>query len=151
MYNKALTIRKYLPEDKLKLIEIFKLNIPAFFDSKELIDFTNYLEQRADTYLTLVIEETVIGGIGNFVNEEDSSGRISWIFIHPHQTGNGYGKQAVDYSLKLLHNNSSIKTLIVETSQHAYKFFESFGYNLVKKEKDYWGEGLDLYLMEQAV
>lgn len=151
MKNKTLVIRQYLPEDKLKLIELFKLNIPTFFDPKELIDFTNYLEQRTDTYFTLVIEKTIIGGIGNFVCEEDSSGRISWIFIHPHQTGNGYGKQAVDYSLKLLRNNSSIKTLIVETSQHAHEFFSTFGYNLVKKEKDYWGEGLDLYLMEQAV
>tara|TARA_R110000868_G_scaffold4211_6_gene26465 strand:- start:9911 stop:10033 length:123 start_codon:yes stop_codon:yes gene_type:complete len=38
----------------------------------------------------------------------------------------------------------------VTTSQLAYKFFEKFDYSINRIEKNYWGEGLDLYEMEKA-
>jgi ribosomal protein S18 acetylase RimI-like enzyme len=44
-----------------------------------------------------------------------------------------------------------VKKLVVRTSQLAYKFFERLGYHLIRTEKDYWGKGLDLYLMEQVI
>ena len=144
-------IRKYTPADKLKLIDIFKLNIPSYFDPSELTDFTDFLEHDPDTYYTLEVEDTIIGGIGYSINEVDSSGSITWIFIHPDHAGKGYGRLAMDHCLKRLRSSPAIKTLIVKTSQHANEFFESFGYKLIKTEKDYWGVGLDLYLMEQAV
>jgi ribosomal protein S18 acetylase RimI-like enzyme len=97
----------------------------------------------------LKTKNRIIGGVGFEIRERDSSGRINWIFLHPGFSGAGHGKKAVEYCLSILKADPAVKVLVVRTSQLAYKFFESLGYNLVRTEKNYWGQGLDLYLMQQ--
>lgn len=143
-------IQPYKLSDKDELISIFNLNVPKYFDPKEMQEFINYLEDKKDTYLTIKTEDEIIGGVGYEIRESDSSGRINWIFLHPDFSGAGYGKKAVEYCLSILKSNPAVKVLVVRTSQHAYKFFESAGYKLIRTEKNYWGPGLDLYLMEQV-
>ncbi|MES1225790.1 MAG: GNAT family N-acetyltransferase [Bacteroidota bacterium] len=144
-------IRPFKQTDKEQLIEIFKLNTPTYFDRKELADFEDYLAEHSGTYLTIEHEGKIAGGTGYYIKDSDKSGRITWIFFHPECAGLGLGKQAVQHCLTILKSNPAIEKLVVTTSQLAYKFFEKFGYTLVQTEKDYWGQGLDLYLMEQAV
>ncbi|MCE3280110.1 MAG: family N-acetyltransferase [Bacteroidetes bacterium] len=143
-------IRPYEVSDKEELISIFNLNVPKYFDPKELQEFEDYLEVGKDTYMTIESENSIIGGVGYEIRKSDSSGRINWIFLHPQFSGTGYGKQAVEYCLTILKQDPIVKTLVVRTSQLAYKFFERLGYSLIRTEKDYWGKGLDLYLMEQV-
>ncbi len=90
----------------------------------------------------------MVGGVGYHIKEDDHSGRVNWIFFHPNFTGKGLGTKAVEYCMHRLQTHPKIEKLIVRTSQLAFQFFEKFGYQIVKIEKDYWGEGLDLYLME---
>ncbi|NVO09102.1 MAG: GNAT family N-acetyltransferase [Bacteroidales bacterium] len=142
-------IRNYHPGDKGKLIDIFKLNVPKFFDEKEISDFEKYLDNNLDTYLIIEQNNYIVGGFGYYIDNEDGSGKITWIFLHPEKAGRGLGTQAIEYCLSKLRENKSVKKLVVRTSQFSYKFFEKFGYTLVRTEKDYWGQGLDLYLMEQ--
>lgn len=142
-------IRPFKTSDKEHLIEIFKLNTPKYFDTNELGDFEKYLTHHCETYLTIESDNKIVGGAGYYVNMTDNSGRITWIFFHPNSSGFGLGKQAVEHCLTILKSNPSVEKLIVTTSQLAYKFFEKFGYKLIQTEKDYWGQGLDLYLMEQ--
>lgn len=144
-------IRSYKLADKEELVEIFKLNTPQYFDPKEVYDFKKYLQQHNDTYFTIEYDSKIVGGAGYYVKESDKSGRISWIFFHPEFSGLGLGKKAVEHCLNLLKSNSEVEKLVVTTSQLAYKFFEKFGYKLVQIEKEYWGQGLDLYLMEQEL
>ncbi len=144
-------IRPYNISDQEKLIEIFNLNVPAFFDPLELNDFLAYLETQSDTYFTIESEDRIIGGIGYEIRESDRSGRINWIFFHPDFSGKGEGRKAVKHCLKILRSHPTVEVLIVRTSQHAYKFFEKFGYQLMYTEKDYWGKGMDLYEMEHVV
>jgi len=141
-------IRKYNQKDRPELIEIFKLNTPKYFDSNEVKDFEEYLDQNADTYLTIEIENRIAGGTGYQITDNYTIGRITWIFFHPDFSGLGLGRQSVEYCLNIFKTNPSIKKLVVTTSQLAYKFFEKFGYKLTYTEKDYWGKGLDLYTME---
>ena len=140
-------IRRYISSDKESLLKIFKRNVPEFFDKNEIKDFEKYLEQRAATYLTIEVNHTIVGGTGYYVNEHDKSGRITWIFFDPSYSGQGLGKQSVEYCLKLLSKDNSVEKFIVTTSQFAYKFFEKFGYSITKIEENYWGKGLDLYEM----
>lgn len=141
-------IRPFKETDKETLVEIFKLNTPQHFDTKEVKDFIQYLESYSNTYLTLEYEDKIVGGTGYYVKEGDKSGRITWIFFHPNYSGLGLGRQAVEYCLTTLKQNPKVEKFVVTTSQLAYKFFEKFGYKLTKTEKDYWGLGLDLYEME---
>lgn len=145
--NDGLIIRKYIKADLEKLVEIFNLNVPKNFDPKELDYFIDYFEKNADTYFTLESGNRIIGGVGYEIRESDKSGRINWIFLHPDFVGAGHGKAAAEHCLKILRSDPGAEVLIVRTSQLAYKFFERLGYNLVQTEKDHWGKGLDLYLM----
>ena len=140
-------IRPYKPDDKESLLRIFRLNVPEFFDKNEINDFVEYLEQKAETYLTTEVDNTIVGGTGYYVNENDKSRRITWIFFDPSYSGQGLGKQSVEHCLKIFSKDNRIEKLIVTTSQPAYKFFEKFDYNINRIEKDYWGRGLDLYEM----
>ncbi|MFT3680832.1 MAG: GNAT family N-acetyltransferase [Ferruginibacter sp.] len=142
-------IRSFKPADKDQLIELFKLNTPKYFDPQEVNDFAAYLDEHSSTYFTVELNNNIVGGAGYYVNEKDHSGRITWIFFHPAAAGHGLGKLAVEHCLSILRSNTAVEKLVVTTSQLAYRFFEKFGYRLVLTEKDHWGPGLDLYLMEQ--
>jgi len=69
--------------------------------------------------------------------------------LHPNDSG--LGKKTVEHCLNILESSPNVEKLVVTTSQLAFKIFGKFGYELVKVEKDYWGEGLDLYLMEKEL
>jgi len=141
-------IRQYKPTDKEKLLEIFKLNTPEYFDKKEVNDFEEYLEQKGESYLIIELDNKIVGGTGYYVNESDRSGRIVWIFFDPNYSGLGLGRQIVEHCLALLSKYDRVDKFVVTTSQLAFRFFQKFGYNVNRIEKNYWGEGLDLYEME---
>jgi ribosomal protein S18 acetylase RimI-like enzyme len=151
LFNKKLMIRSFRKSDQEKLIEIFNLNVPEFFDPAELTHFIEYLRTSAETYLTIESEGRIVGGVGYEIRESDRSGRINWIFIHPDFSNLGFGTKGVNHCLMILRSNHNVEILIVRTSQLAYKFFERLGYKVTKTEKDYWGKGLDLYLMTQEI
>ena len=141
-------IRRYTSQDKEELIEIFKLNIPIYFDPKEVSIFENYLETHADKYLTIEHNNKIVGGNGFNFKDNNSTGEITWIFFHPSYSGLGLGKESVDHCLKLFRAAPDLKKVVVRTSQLANKFFTKLGFDLIKTETDYWGLGLDLHLME---
>jgi len=144
-------IRPYQSSDKKELVAIFKLNTPKYFDTMEVNDFEAYLIDHAETYLTIEYENKIVGGAGYQITDNNTVGRITWIFFHPDSAGLGLGKECVNYCLEVFKKNSTVRKLVVTTSQLAYKFFEKFGLTLIKTEKDYWGKGLDLYLMEKSL
>ena len=141
-------IRSYQTQDRDILTHIFRMNVPKYFDSNEEKDFIEYLVTYGNTYLVLEENQRIIGGSGYYFNDQDSSGRITWIFFHPDHSGRGLGRMAVEYCLNQLRLDDRIRELIVTTSQHAYRFFEKFGYKVHYIQKDYWGKGLDLYEMK---
>ncbi|MEX1189604.1 MAG: GNAT family N-acetyltransferase [Bacteroidia bacterium] len=144
-------IRPYKTSDKGFLIEIFKKNIPEFFAPEELSEFIEFLEVHHKDYLTIEVENRVVGGLGHEHRVSDASGRINWVFIHPQYKGLGFGKDACLHCMTLLTSNPSIEKLLVRTSQHAAGFFKSLGYEVMSIEKDYWAEGFDLYLMKKGI
>ena len=70
----------FKPDDKESLLRIFRLNVPEFFDKNEIKDFAEYLNQNMQTYLTIEVDNTIVGGTGYYVNEDDNSGRITDFF-----------------------------------------------------------------------
>lgn len=144
-------IRPYQSSDRKTLLKIFGLNTPKYFDPKEANDFEEYLDENGKTYLTVEIDNEIIGGVGYQFTNNNSIGRITWIFFHPDKMRSGLGSEAVTHCLNLFRANPSVKKSIVTTSQLAYKFFEKFGYEVNYVEKNYWGEGLDLYKMEMNI
>lgn len=131
-----------------ELFRAFIKNTPVFFDKTELNEFQSYLNKYPNTYFVIQENNSVIGGFGYELRDDDKSARINWIFIDPDCKQKGYGKLAVRFCLDQFKKHNSFKTSIIRTSQHAYEFFISFGYQLKEIKKNYWAPGLDLYLME---
>ena len=74
-------IRPFRVTDKEHLLKIFNLNTPKYFDKKELRDFEEYLTQNPETYLTVERDNNIVGGTGYYINKNDKSGQITWIFL----------------------------------------------------------------------
>ncbi|MBS0030080.1 GNAT family N-acetyltransferase [Chitinophaga sp. 22321] len=142
-------IRPYNAADKGELLDIFRLNMPEYFDPKELADYEKYLDEHAQTYFTVEHEGNIAGGVGYHIDRHNKQGQITWILFHPGYAGLGLGRKSVRHCLEIFKSDPGIEKLVVTTSQKAYQFFEKLGYRIVNTEKDYWGQGLDLYLMER--
>ena len=145
-------IRAYRSEDKLEVIELLRKNIPAFFASEEEEDFQQYLEKEREDYFVYNEGLKIIGagGVNYFPTENEA--RISWDMIDPEYHGKGIGRKLVRHRLQHIQESAErIDTIIVRTSQVAFRFYEKMGFELKKIEKDFWAEGFDLYLMKMTI
>jgi ribosomal protein S18 acetylase RimI-like enzyme len=149
--KKEQIIRAFQASDKEALIKILKANTPKYFDPNEIDDFEAYIDQRASTYLCVEQDGQIIGGAGYYVNNIDLSGRIKWVFFKPEFHKQGLGKLIIEHCIKELESHKLVRNLMLTTSQLAYPFFEKFGFKTTQTKKDYWGPGLDFYLMEKKV
>ena len=141
-------IRQYKESGRERLIEIFKLNSPKYFDPEERIDFEDFLVRHGDTFFVIEHDNSIVGCGGYHFQNNGTVGRISWDFFYPDYQGKGYGRQLVQYCLEKLKKEPLMRKLEVWTSQHARDFYARFGFVTREIKKDFWGQGLDLYLME---
>lgn len=146
--EKGVFIRDYVHEDKEKILELLRMNTPAFFSSDEESDLIFYLENEIEKYFVVELENEIVGCGGINFKEDGSVGLLSWDFLHPNFQRKGIGKALLHHRLKLLKLIPEIKTIRVRTSQHANSFYEKGGFVLKERVKDYWAEGFDLYLLE---
>lgn len=144
-------IRPFIPEDINALLYLIEQNIPSFFAEEEREDFFQYLQKEAEEYFVADCQGKLLasGGINYF--PEDHIARISWDIVHPDFQGKGLGSALVNHRLQTIRNHSQIHKVVVRTSQLAYSFYEKQGFQLKKKEPDYWGKGYDLYYMEMDI
>jgi len=154
-------IRPYLLADQEAVLAILTANTPKYFATGEVLDFQTYLEQELEDYFVVMDRHHKIigsGGINYFRNEAQA--RISWDLVHPSYQGKGVGAQLTQFRIQYIrqHNasqdiqqNPSIQTILVRTSQLAYKFYEKMGFSLIEIKKDYWAPGFDLYEMQYIV
>ncbi|HLV14898.1 MAG TPA: GNAT family N-acetyltransferase [Xanthomarina sp.] len=141
-------IRKYSKKDHSILIELLRRNTPEYFDHSEENDFKNYLNNEVEDYFVFEENQQILGcgGINYFPKEKLA--RISWDIIDPNFQGKGIGKKLAEYRLNYLKRNFEIATVVVRTSQLAYRFYEKLGFELEFVIKDYWAENFDLYQMK---
>lgn len=141
-------IREYTVSDKQRLLELLKLNTPEFFSPNEEKDLLYYLDNEADNYFVLVMEEKVVGCGGFNLTEDGKTAKISWDIFDPNYQGKGLGSALTRFRIEKIKENKEIKTLSVRTSQLVYPFYEKFGLKLREVVKDYWDEGFDLYQLD---
>lgn len=139
-------IREYSKEDKSRLLEIVKQNIPKCFAESELADYDNYLDHETEKYYVICEEEKIIGAGG--INFEGFSAIISWDVIDPAYQAKGIGKKLLEYRISVIKSTRNIENIFVRTSQKTYRFYAKNGFQLKKVIKDYWADGFDLYYME---
>ena len=141
-------IRTAQKQDFKFLSKIFSLNVPKYFDKKELNDFKKYFNSKnLESYFIIESQGKVVGG-GGYAYENMKTARICWLFIDPNYHGFGFGKKLVNYCIKILKNNRRLNVIEVETSNLTYKFYEKLNFKIVYIKKDYWPNNDDLYFMK---
>jgi len=140
-------IRTYHPNDKTKLMELLKMNVPKYFAESEINDLDHYLDHEIEKYYVAELDNQIIGAGGINFEENNKIGIISWDFLHPDFQGVGIGRTLLQHRLAILKAMNEVKIIIVRTSQLTYQFYEKNGFVLEEIHKDYWAEGFDMYKM----
>ena len=123
-------IRTAQKQDFKFLSKIFSLNVPKYFDKKELDDFKKYFNSKnLESYFIIESQGKVVGG-GGYAYENMKTARICWLFIDPNYHGFGFGKKLLIYCIKILKNNRKLNVIEVETSNLTYKFYENLNLKL---------------------
>ena len=141
-------IRPYTPADKEQVLQIFRLNIPAYFSTEEEEGLSNYLDHELELYYVIDVDGRVIGSGGINFEDEKRTGIISWDIIHPDYQGKKLGSKLVRHRLEVLNGMDQIELIRVRTAQFTEGFYARQGFQLVEVIKDYWAKGYDLYRME---
>ena len=144
-------IRPYQPKDNKQLIDLLRSNSPQYFAPSEESDFMEYLGNEAKHYFVVEENGGIIGcgGINYFADQ--AIARISWDIIHPDFQGKGIGKELTLFRINEIKKNAAIKTIVVRTTQLSFEFYQKMGFELEKKEKDFWAKGFDLYQMKMGL
>lgn len=144
-------IRKHTNSDKLRIIELLRLNTPEYFSSEEEEDLIDYLDNHAENYY-IVEDNHIIVGCGGFnLSEDGTTGKISWDIFDPQSQGKGFGSALTKFRIQKIKEIDGIKTISVRTSQLVYPFYEKFGLKLREVVTDYWAKGFDLYRLDEDI
>lgn len=144
-------IRPYKSEDKQKLLELLKLNIPDYFAPEELNDLEEYLENHLEYYYVVEDNHHIVGAGGINTTDRVDTVRISWDFFHPESQGHGFGSALLHYRIGKIKKMNLVNSIEVRTSQLAYKFYQKSGFELMEIKKDFWAVGFDLYKMRLLI
>lgn len=141
-------IRPYTPADLEALLQMLRLNTPAYFAPEEEAGFVLYLQERLEDYFVVEQEGQVIGAGGINYFDGHTWARLSWDLVHPAFQGKGIGRELTLFRISRLQERPGMRWLQVRTSQFVYPFYQTLGFELEKVEKDFWAQGIDLYQMK---
>ena len=128
-------------------IEIIQSNTPKYILLSEHSDYKDYLSRDDKIYFVLFKKSNIIACGGYGVNQSKTKVCLSWGLVHRKYHNKGYGSALLKYRLNHINNNYPNTEILLDTSQHTYKFFEKFGFKVKKISKKGYGEGLDKYDM----
>lgn len=152
-----MNIRLYKPEDKNACIELFKGNMPKYFATSELPEFELWLDaletkggqhkaSADEQYFVAEIKDELVG-CGGFakIGEEIS---LTWGMVSHSMHGKGIGKTFLQYRLDVIKSFFPSASVILDTTQFSYVFFERLGFKVTGIIKNFYGQGLDRYDMK---
>jgi predicted GNAT family N-acyltransferase len=122
--------------------------MPKFFASHEEKLLRKYLiKVNINYYLFFNREESLVASGGYEYEEKTNTIVLTWGMVDQSLHNQGYGSHMIEYRLKKIKKEFSRTNIILNTSQHTFKFYEKFGFELVKIKRDGYGPGLDRYDM----
>ena len=138
-------LRSYAPSDRAACLTLSESNFPHFFseaDRNDDHDFLNDVDAGQETYFVLEggAEILACGGVGQDAGETF----LSWGMVRGDQHGRGLGTQLTQGRLDWLRCHwPAVSHVRIETSQHTEGFYARFGFEVVEREQDGFGPGLD--------
>ena len=144
-------IRKYTSYDQNSILEMLRLNTPAYFAPEEKEDLIRYLNNHSENYFVVEYGKAIVSCGGYNYSDEKGVIRISWDMVDPQYQGMGFGTRLTEFRIEMIKQLADIKRIEVRTSQLAFKYYERFGFVLKAVIKDFWAAGFDMYRMEMEL
>jgi ribosomal-protein-alanine N-acetyltransferase len=152
------SIRKYEHSDRQDCLAIFASNCPDYLDPSEIGGMelwldgqdrreTTYKNSEADFFYVLECDNKVVGCGGFYIVKNKPCANMAWGLVLRSHHKQGLGKQLFQYRLDQIEKNYPGYSVILDTSQHTFSFFEKLGFSVVKITPDAYGPGLDRYDM----
>ena len=138
-------------------MEIFQTNVPTYFTMEEVNEFERFLTKLDDpevldnpVYYVLELENRLIG-CGGFGEKDGIDGTPSitfvWGMVDKAYHKKGFGEQLLRFRLNEIPIHFPGKSVILDTTQFSYTFFEKYGFKTVKITENSYGEGMHRYDM----
>jgi predicted GNAT family N-acyltransferase len=157
-----MNIRPYKFSDRASCLSIFHSNLPRYLDESELAGFElwlNGLDQgvaaygssEEDHYFVLENDESILACGGFYIAKHQKSVTMAWGMVDHAYHKKGFGKELFLFRLQEIKKNFPGYSILLDTSQHTYPFFERFGFTVLKVTENGYGPGLHRYDMESAI
>ena len=145
-------IKKYHSEYFENCISIFKTNVPHFFDHSEELLFKKYLLEKDILYYVLFNDDNHIVGSGGYgFNNKTNTVDLTWGMVDSNFHKIGFGRRLTEYRIQKIKAKYPKCDILLNTTQHVFKFYEKFGFKITKITNDYYALGLDRYDMINRV
>ena len=142
-----MTIHPYNPDFYAVCLDIFQTNVPEYFNADEESAFSAYLLNHASHYFVLFNEGQAVACGGYDIERESHRASLVWGMVHRRLHGKGYGTSLLIHRLRALRTHQPDATLILDTSQNTYRFYEKFSFVVEQIIPNGYGAGLDQYDM----
>ena len=141
-------VQKYHSDYFEYCVSIFKTNTPHFLDYSEQPLFENYLLKKNIQYYVLFNEDNRIVSSGGYgYNNKIKTVDLTWGMVDGNYHKNGFGRYLTEYRIRKITTEYPKSDVLLNTTQHTFRFYEKFGFKITKMTKDYYALGLDRYDM----
>jgi [ribosomal protein S18]-alanine N-acetyltransferase len=152
------SFREYSPADNLVCQNIFDSNCPPFFDISEkqlFIAFLSGLDIGEIKYKgvtrmhfnVVMFKDALIGCGGIYLNQDKNQVHMAWGMIHQSFHLKGIGRKFLEYRINLAQKLYPSQSIVLDTSQHTFSFFEKLGFTVLKITENGYAPGLHKYDM----
>lgn len=146
-----IVIRKATKNDLAAILDIEDFSFD-WFDRFPASLFLYYMHKYNDGFFVVLGPSGSVVGYAIIVEARNHAYLFS-IAVHPEKRNNGYG----ELLLKFLESNCSEKGFsklrldVRVDNKAAVELYKKLGYIEVKKKKNFYGDGIDAFLMEKTV
>lgn len=147
-------IRAYTNTDREACLVVFKSNVPRFFAPRELKDFISWLhllatEKTRESFYYVVEKDTQCIACGGFHLDKISlKATMVWGMVHQSFHRQGIGQKLLNFRIHQIQKQEPKVRIVLDTTQHSYRFFQKLGFTVTKITHNYYAPGLDRYDME---
>jgi [ribosomal protein S18]-alanine N-acetyltransferase len=150
--------RSYEPSDRAACLSMFNSNVPVFFDPSELILFENFLdkieqgmtgkaENIEEHYYVQEVDGKLTGCGGIALRETGDVVCMAWGMVDNSLHRRGYGRELLKFRLQKMEEIYPNVKIVLDTTQHSFRFFEKFGFSITKFTEDAYAPGMHRYDM----
>lgn len=145
-------IRPYHSLDYPGCISGFDSNCPAFFAHHEKEEFQVFLHDESGEhsmyYYVVEFKGQIVACAGFHLPEtEGKTAGLVWGMVTREFQRQGIGEMLLDFRLNKIRELCPGVSVVLDTTQLSFPFFEKAGFRTTKITKDYYAPGLDRYDM----